>query len=216
VKARNKKSVTLTVGHSTRTWKDFLGLLRAYGVQRVVDVRSIPRSRHNPQFNRETLPAKLRAAGIAYVHLGKLGGLRRARPDSPNQGWRNASFRGYADYMQTPEFEVALERLMKLARQKRSAIMCAEAVPWRCHRSLIGDALVARGIHVEDILTPTRSRIHTLTPFACVREDGVRGKRITYPAATDGCAVPLAPNKSRTKPRKKSTNKTRGKARSAA
>ena len=103
MKARSEKSVVLTVGHSTRTWKDFLGLLRAQGVQRVVDVRSIPRSRHNPQFNRETLPAKLRATGIAYVHLRKLGGLRRARPDSPNEGWRNASFRGFADSIQTPE-----------------------------------------------------------------------------------------------------------------
>jgi uncharacterized protein (DUF488 family) len=185
-----KKSVVLTVGHSTRSWKDFLGLLRAHGVQRVVDVRSIPRSRHNPQFNRETLPAKLRAAGIAYVHLRKLGGLRRACPDSTNAGWRNASFRGFADYMQTPEFAAGLERLLKLAQQKRSAIMCAEAVPWRCHRSLIADALVVRGIRVEDIMTPTRSRIHTLTSFACARKNRVQGWRITYPAARaakDGC-----------------------------
>jgi uncharacterized protein (DUF488 family) len=178
-----------------------------------VDVRSIPRSRHNPQFNQQTLPAKLRAAGIAYVHLRKLGGLRRTLPDSPNAGWRNASFRGFADYMQTPEFAAGLKRLMKLARQKRSAIMCAEAVPWRCHRSLIADALVVRGIHVEDIMTPTRFRIHALTPFACVRKDRVQGRRITYPAARDGCAVPLARDNSRNKPRKKSGNKPRDKSR---
>lgn len=216
MKTRNEKSVVLTVGHSTRTWKDFLGLLRAHGVQRIVDVRSIPRSRHNPQFNQEILRAKLRAAGIAYVHLRKLGGLRRARPDSPNEGWRNASFRGFADYMQTPEFAAGLERLMKLARQKRSAVMCAEAVPWRCHRSLIADALVARGIRVEDVMTSTRFRIHTLTPFACVRKDSVWSRRITYPAAKDGCAVRLTRNKSRKKPRKKSGNKLRNKSRKDA
>src|SRR6202163_4026736 len=118
----------LTIGHSTRTWKVFLDLLRAHGVKRVIDVRSIPRSRHNPQFNRKTLSAKLRSAKIGYVHLRKLGGLRHARRDSPNMGWRNASFRGFADYMQTPEFEAGLCRLMKLAGRKRSAIMCAEAV----------------------------------------------------------------------------------------
>ena len=123
----------LTIGHSNRTWKDFLELLRAHRVKRVIDVRSIPRSRHNPQFNRETLRTKLRAARIGYVHLRKLGGLRHARRDSPNMGWRNASFRGFADYMQTSDFEAGLHRLMKLAGQKRSAIMCAEAVPWRCH-----------------------------------------------------------------------------------
>lgn len=204
MKVRNEKSVVLTVGHSTRTWKDFIALLRAQGVQRVVDVRSIPRSRHNPQFNRETLPAKLRAAGIGYVHLRALGGLLRARPDSPNEGWRNASFRGYADYMQTPEFAAGLERLIKLAGQKRTAIMCAEALPWRCHRSLIADALIAGGIRVEDIMTPARSTVHKLTPFARVRKDRVQGQRITYPAAKDGCAPPLPTNKSRRKPREKS------------
>src|ERR1700689_1384183 len=123
-----------TIGHSTRTWEAFLELLRAHGIRRVVDVRSIPRSRHNPQFNRETLADKLRGARIGYVHLGKLGGLRHSRRDSPNMGWRNASFRGYADYMQTPEFEKGLQRLIKLAKQKKTVIMCAEAVPWRCHR----------------------------------------------------------------------------------
>ena len=165
----------LTIGHSTLTWRDFLAILRAHGVKRVVDVRSIPRSRHNPQFNRETLSTKLRAARIGYVHLRKLGGLRHARRDSLNVGWRNASFRGFADYMQTFEFETGLDRLMKLAAQKRSAIMCAEAVPWRCHRSLIADALTVRGIRVEDIMSMGRSQVHSITPFA-----HVQGHCITY------------------------------------
>src|ERR1700692_518622 len=126
-----------TIGHSTRTWTEFLELLRTHGIERVVDVRSIPRSRHNPQFNRETLSAKLRGARISYVHLRRLGGLRHARRDSPNMGWRNASFRGFADYMQTPEFEKGLQRLIKLAKKKKTAIMCAEAVPWRGQHSFI-------------------------------------------------------------------------------
>ena len=121
-------STVLTIGHSTRTWKVFLDLLRAYRVERVIDVRSIPRSRHNPQFDQQTLRTKLRAARIGYVHLRKLGGLRHARRDSSNMGWRNSSFRGFADYMQTSEFDAGLQRLIKLAEQKRSALMCAEAV----------------------------------------------------------------------------------------
>jgi uncharacterized protein (DUF488 family) len=175
-KVSAKAPTVLTVGHSTRTWKQFLELLRAHHVKRVVDVRSIPRSRHNPQFNRETLRVKLRAAKIAYVHLRKLGGLRRSQRDSPNMAWRNTSFRGFADYMQTAEFDSGLKRLIKLARNKTSAIMCAEAVPWRCHRSLIGDALTTRGIRVEDIMSAKTSRLHTITSFA-----RVRGNRVTYP-----------------------------------
>src|SRR6202047_3274073 len=163
----------LTIGHSTHTWKDFRDLLRAHRVERVIDVRSIPRSRHNPQFNRATLSRKLRAARIGYVHLRKLGGLRHARRDSPNTGWRNASFRGFADYMQTSDFEVGLHRLLKLAGQKRSAIMCAEAVPWRCHRSLIADALIVRGVQVEHIMTQILHHSHKLTPFA-----NIKGERI--------------------------------------
>jgi len=174
-------STVLTIGHSTRTWKVFLDLLRAYRVERVIDVRSVPRSRHNPQFNREILSKKLRAARIGYVHLRKLGGLRHARRDSPNMGWRNTSFRGFADYMQTSEFEAGLHRLIKLAGQKRSAIMCAEAVPWRCHRSLIADALTVRGIQVDDIMSMKRSQVHSLIPFA-----RVRGRRITYPVGNRG------------------------------
>jgi uncharacterized protein (DUF488 family) len=168
--------IVLTIGHSTRTWKDFLEILRAHRVKRVIDIRSIPRSRHNPQFNRENLSTKLRAARIGYVHLRKLGGLRHARRDSLNVGWRNASFRGFADYMQASEFDAGLHRLMKLAKQKRSAIMCAEALPWRCHRSLIADALTVRGFRVKDILSVKRSQIHSIIPFA-----RVRGHCITYP-----------------------------------
>jgi uncharacterized protein (DUF488 family) len=165
-----------TIGHSTRTWKEFLEILRAHRVKRVIDVRSVPRSRHNPQFNREILRTKLRAARIGYVHLRKLGGLRHARRDSPNKGWRNISFRGFADYMQTSEFDAGLQRLIRLAGQNRSALMCAEAVPWRCHRSLVGDALTVLGIRVEDIMSKTRCQLHSVTSFG-----RVRGNRITYP-----------------------------------
>ena len=170
-------ALVMTIGHSTRTLMDFIGLLHANGVTRVIDVRTIPRSRHNPQFNKVSLPRTLKKAGVGYVHMPGLGGLRRAKPDSINMGWRNVSFRGYADYMQTPEFEENLKELIRLTNRDRLALMCAEAVPWRCHRSLIADALLARGIRTEDIMSPTRRIIHTLTPFA-----KVRGTTITYPA----------------------------------
>jgi uncharacterized protein (DUF488 family) len=173
---REEPQLVLTVGHSTRSLPEFLGLLKAHGVSRVVDVRTIPRSRHNPQFNRETLPAALEAAGLGYVHLKGLGGLRRPRPDSPNLGWRTAGFRGFADYMLTPEFARQLQALVELAGRERLAVMCAEAVPWRCHRSLIADALVVRGLRVEHILGPGRRQPHRLTPFA-----RVEGGRLTYP-----------------------------------
>jgi uncharacterized protein (DUF488 family) len=166
----------LTVGHSNRTLEQFLALLRAHEVERVVDVRTIPRSRRNPQFNREELAKQLRRTRTGYVHLRELGGLRHAQKDSVNQGWKKASFRGFADYMATKEFERGLTRLMKLAEDKHSAAMCAEAVPWRCHRSLIADALLARGVRVEHITSGKHTRVHTLTPFARVH----RGK-ITYP-----------------------------------
>lgn len=167
----------LTVGHSTRPIQDFLALLAAHQVQQLVDVRTIPRSRHNPQFNSEDLARSLSEAGIRYLHMPDLGGLRHARPDSINAAWRNLSFRGYADYMQTAEFEQALEKLIHLAQAHRTAIMCAEAVPWRCHRSLIADALLARGIPAEEIVSPTRLRPHALTSWAHVEKG-----RITYPA----------------------------------
>jgi uncharacterized protein (DUF488 family) len=169
--------IVLTIGHSTRTLEEFIGLLQAHGATRVVDVRTVPRSRHNPQFNKASLPRALKKSGLSYVHLSGLGGLRHAKRDSLNVGWRNASFRGYADYMQTPEFEQSLEELIGLANQDRIALMCAEAVPWRCHRSLIADALLVRGIRTEDIMSLTRRQVHVLTPFA-----KVRGTTITYPA----------------------------------
>jgi uncharacterized protein (DUF488 family) len=168
--------VVLTIGHSTRTLDGFIRLLQAQGVEQVVDVRTVPRSRRNPQFNRETLPDALKGVGIDYEHVAGLGGLRRARADSVNVGWRNASFRGFADYMQTPEFAANLDSLIALAKAKRITLMCAEAVPWRCHRSLIADALVVRGIKVAHIMSGVRVQEHTLTPFA-----RVEGLRITYP-----------------------------------
>lgn len=169
--------IVLTVGHSTRTLDEFIRLLQAHTVSRVVDVRTIPRSRHNPQFNKASLPGSLKEVGVGYVHLPGLGGLRHAKRDSFNVGWQNASFRGFADYMQTPEFEESLEELIQLATKERIALMCAEAVPWRCHRSLIADALLVHGIRTEDIMSPIRRTVHTLTPFA-----KVRGTTITYPA----------------------------------
>ncbi|HEY1808541.1 MAG TPA: DUF488 domain-containing protein, partial [Acidobacteriaceae bacterium] len=160
----------LTVGHSTRTIEEFMALLGAHKVKQLVDVRTIPRSRHNPQFNSDQLAQSLAGAGVRYLHMSELGGLRHARRDSVNTAWRNLSFRGYADYMQTPEFEEALNELMRLAQKRRTAIMCAEAVPWRCHRSLIADALVARGVAAQEITSQTGVRPHTLTPWARVEQ----------------------------------------------
>jgi uncharacterized protein (DUF488 family) len=174
---RKASPEVLTIGHSTRSIEEFVRLLQAHGVECVVDVRTIPRSRHNPQFNADALPASLSSAGIGYEHASALGGLRRAAADSVNSGWRNASFRGYADYMQTSQFVTAMEKLIPLAAQRRLALMCAEAVPWRCHRSLIADALVIRGIGVEHIMSLTRRQAHVLTPFA-----KVQGLQITYPS----------------------------------
>jgi len=152
-------------------------MLEAHSVAQIVDVRTIPKSRRVPQFNGESLATELPARGVKYVHLKSLGGLRHATKESINTGWRNASFRGYADYMATEEFRRGIERLLELASDERSAIMCAEAVPWRCHRSLIGDALLVRGVRVEDIMSAKIRREHTLTPFA-----KVQGLEITYPA----------------------------------
>jgi len=166
----------LTVGHSNHTIEKFLKLLAAHGVEQLVDVRSMPKSRHNPQFNSEELERSLHDSGIGYVHMPALGGLRRPRKDSINTGWKNSSFRGYADYMQTPAFEVSLDELVAAAAKSTTTIMCAEAVPWRCHRSLIGDALIARDIQVEDILSEVSRKPHVLTPFVRV-ENG----KVTYP-----------------------------------
>jgi uncharacterized protein (DUF488 family) len=167
----------LTIGHSTRPIEQFLEMLHAHDVRRLVDVRTVPGSRRNPQFGSEALAASLKAAGIEYVHTKALGGLRKPHPDSINMGWKNDSFRGYADYMQTAEFYAAIEQLIESAREERTAIMCAEAVPWRCHRSLVADALVARSFPVEHIMSDTRRDPHRLTVFA-----KRTGLRITYPA----------------------------------
>lgn len=178
---KESSPLVMTIGHSTRTLEEFIDMLQTHGASCVVDVRTVPRSRHNPQFNKTSLPRPLKKAGLGYVHLPGLGGLRHAKPDSLNVGWRNASFRGYADYMQTPEFAQSLDELVQLANQEHIVLMCAEAVPWRCHRSLIADALLVRGIRTEDIMSSTRRQVHTLTPFA-----EVQGTAITYPAEVSG------------------------------
>jgi uncharacterized protein (DUF488 family) len=166
-----------TIGHSTRPLEEFIGMLQGHAIERLADIRTMPRSRHNPQFNTDTLPAALASAGIAYTHLPGLGGLRPKKAHSINTGWRNASFRAYADYMQTEEFNDHIERLIAMAKHERIALMCAEAVPWRCHRSLIADALMVHGVGVCEIAGENRLAPHRLTPFACVH-----GQSITYPA----------------------------------
>ena len=171
-----RPALVLTIGHSNRSIQEFLDILQAHRVELVIDVRKLPGSRSNPQFNQDALPQALKKYGIGYVHMPKLGGLRRRRLDSPNAGWKNASFQGYADYMLTPEFEKGLQELLEQARNQRAALMCAEAVPWRCHRSLIADALVARGVAVEHIFNVSRSQPHVLRTWA-----HVDGQQITYP-----------------------------------
>jgi uncharacterized protein (DUF488 family) len=166
-----------TIGHSTRTLEEFSRLLNIYAVTKIADIRTIPRSRHNPQFNIETLPGELARLKIGYAHIPGLGGLRHPDADSVNSGWRNTSFRGFADYMQTTEFKTNLEQTINLARLDSMALMCAEAVPWRCHRSLIADALTIRGIQVEHILSTSRRSAHQLTLFA-----KVEGLQISYPS----------------------------------
>lgn len=171
-----KKTSIFTVGHSTKQIDEFVALLQIYYIKEVVDVRTIPKSRHNPQFNEDALKQSLKQNHIRYKHLKKLGGLRHSKKDSVNLGWRNASFRGYADYMATSEFSEGLEALMKIARLRQTAIMCAEVVPWRCHRSLIADALTKKGWLVKDIMSRTSATKHRLTPFLKVRKG-----RLTYP-----------------------------------
>lgn len=169
-------TLVMTIGHGTRPLEVFCRILRTNLVEKVADVRAVPRSRFNPQFNQETLPQALAVMGIGYAHLPGLGGLRRPRRDSPNLGWRNSSFRGFADYMQTPWFEENRLALIELAAKARLALMCAETVPWRCHRSLIADALTVRGVKVMHILSEHRLQEHRLINFA-----RVEGTRITYP-----------------------------------
>lgn len=159
-------SLIWTVGHSTRPIETFLALLQAHLIQQIIDVRAFPYSRRNPQFHATDFVVSLQQAGLAYHHLPLLGGRRKSRPDSINQGWRNASFRGYADYMQTEPFQTGLSELMTWADDQRTAMICAEAVPWRCHRALIADALVSRGWDVRHIMTATKADLHRMTPFA--------------------------------------------------
>ncbi len=167
-----------TIGHGTRPLELFIAVLESAGIDLLVDVRTIPRSRHNPQFNQETLPGYLHPFGIGYIHPSGLGGLRKVRPESLNTGWRNASFRGFADYMQTEAFESNLNDLIERASQQTLVLMCAETLPWRCHRSLIADALLVRGRQVTHLFKPGDSREHRLTGWA-----RVEGCKVTYPAA---------------------------------
>jgi len=165
-----------TIGHSTRTLEEFIQLLKTNGIKLLVDVRTAPRSRHNPQFNKETLPASLKAESVRYIHVPEIGGLRRPQRDSVNLAWKNSGFRGYADYMQTKEFTDSLLKIIALARENCTALMCAEALPWRCHRSLISDALVVRHVKVRHIISASSIITHELSELA-----HVDGFKITYP-----------------------------------
>ncbi len=169
-----------TIGHSTHPIDEFIEILKTYGIELLVDIRTIPKSRANPQFNESDLRASLEQAGLEYLRLEALGGLRHTSVLSVNTAWKNKSFRGFADYMQTDEFKKGIEALVDLARNKQVAIMCAEAVPWRCHRSLVGDALLVRGLNVFDVMSKTSSKPHTLTPWA-----KVDGTQVTYPGAAE-------------------------------
>ena len=178
-----------TMGFSTRTWEETVALLQAYGIQRLVDIRTLPGSKRTPQFNLQHLSVALPEAGVEYIHMKELGGLRKPRKDSRNGGWRNDSFRGYADYMQTPSFHAAINRLEQLVRQMPSVYACTEAVFWRCHRQLVSDALVVRGFRIGHIFSPTKVEPHKLTEFA-----HIQGLEITYPQEAqpqqgilDGC-----------------------------
>lgn len=167
-----------TIGHSTRSQAEFLSLLKAHGIARLADVRTVPKSRRSPHFGRDALASWLNREGIEYRHFPDLGGLRKPRPDSTNTAWQHDGFRGYADYMESPAFDRALEELIEWALEPRHAVsvMCAEAVWWRCHRQLIADALVARGVDVVHIVGNRRTAAHQLTSFA-----RVTGGRVRYP-----------------------------------
>lgn len=175
----NMSHLLWTIGHSTRPIEAIIELLQAHDIQLLVDVRTIPYSRRNPQFNTDALAESLVNAGLQYHHLPALGGRRKSRLDSVNRGWRSAGFRGYADYMQTDEFWGGLEEMMAHGRKRRTAVMCAEAVPWRCHRSLIADALISRGWQVQHILAKAEAAPHQITPFARIEHDA-----LTYPENT--------------------------------
>ena len=171
-----------TIGHSTRPLVEFLALLDAHGVKQIADIRSVPRSRRHPHFSIDALEASLSQAGVTYRHFRDLGGLRKPKPDSRNLGWRHEGFRGYADYLETAQFDRALAELMVFAATAPTATMCAEAVWWRCHRQIVADVLVARGVDVRHITSSAAAAPHALTDFARVAGDG----RITYP----GVAAP--------------------------
>ncbi|MBV9269247.1 MAG: DUF488 domain-containing protein [Acidobacteriaceae bacterium] len=173
-----------TIGHSTRPAERFLEILGTFGITTLADIRTVPRSRRNPQYDQSALRGLLEERHISYLHMKGLGGLRRPRADSPNLGWENLSFRGYADYMQTGEFVQALDDLIAIAGATRTVVMCAEAVPWRCHRSLVGDALLIRGFDVLDILSEKSAKPHTLTPWA-----QVTGLQIVYPRMPETSAA---------------------------
>jgi uncharacterized protein (DUF488 family) len=177
--AKESELTILTIGHSTRTIDEFVELLKTYAINLVVDVRTVPRSRHNPQFNKETLPNSLKPYGIKYIHMPEIGGLRRPKHDSINLAWKNSGFRGYADYMQTKEFTDNLLKIIALARENCLALMCAESLPWRCHRSLISDALLVRHVKVGHIISATSCLNHELSVMA-----QVEGIKITYPLYT--------------------------------
>jgi uncharacterized protein (DUF488 family) len=169
-----------TVGHSTQKLEDFIRILNHYNIELIVDVRTIPKSRHNPQFNVETLSHTLSQVGIGYKHLTELGELRLAQHESPNMSWCNLYFRGFADYMQTTEFKGALDELICLAYHWTVAIMCAETVPWRCHRSLITDALLVKNLNIQEIIGFDSVRTHRMTPWA-----RIVGEEITYPVPAE-------------------------------
>ena len=183
-----RNSTLFTVGHSNRSWEEFVTLLTSHEIAAVADVRRFPGSRRLPQFNDANLAQALPKCGIAYLPFPALGGRRKPNPDSINTGWRNDSFRAYADYMQTAEFTTALDELTQAASRRATAVMCAEAVPWRCHRSLIADAMIIRGWRVLDVMSPTSAKPHKLTPFA--RVDGIR---ITYPPEQPALPFPTSP-----------------------
>lgn len=169
-----------TIGHSTRTADEFVELLRAHGIIGLADIRTIPRSRRHPHFGRQALEARLKDEAIEYRHFAALGGLRKPRPDSPNGAWRNDAFRGYADHMMSPEFAAAIDALLAFGELRTVAVMCAEAVWWQCHRMLLSDALVARGVEVQHIMSQRgKSAVqpHRLTPFAQIRSD----QHVWYP-----------------------------------
>jgi uncharacterized protein (DUF488 family) len=197
-----KPPTLYTVGHSNRTFEEFLQLLRAHGIGRIVDVRTVPKSRRVPWFNKEELAPALNKANIRYAHLPELGGLRHSKRDSLNLGWKNASFRGFADYMATPEFEKGLEKLNEMVPTLKTAVMCAEAVPWRCHRSLISDAETARGILVLHLMSPTSKKPHEMTSFA-VMDKKSNPPKITYPAYEEKKDQPDLPQMPPVSPKKK-------------